>query len=219
MTRSIVLLSSGLDSTVNLFEAKTRSEVALALTFDYGQRAAPKERSQSAKIAAAAGVAHRVIDLPFFMEFTKSALLNRSETVPVKENVKIDDYEVSTKTAKAVWVPNRNGIMLNIAAGFAEGLSAQWIVPGFNAEEAVTFPDNSDLFLKSLSQSFFYSTSNHVETMCFTTSLNKTAIVRRGKELGVPFDLIWPCYFANTTPCGECESCQRFKRAMAKANK
>lgn len=211
--RSVVLLSSGLDSTVNLYEAKQVSEVALTLTFDYGQRAAEREIQSAARLAYKLGVPHKVLRLDWFKDFTQSSLVNRSEEVPTAK-VKIDDLNASNETAKAVWVPNRNGIFLNIAAAFAEGLKANWIIPGFNAEEAATFPDNSQAYLEAATNSLKFSTANHVEVKCFTTHLNKTEIVKRGRELKVDFELVWPCYFGGAKPCGECESCQRFNRAM-----
>ena len=216
-TKSVVLLSSGLDSTVNLYEARERSQVVLALTFDYGQRAAPREVARASAIAKHAGVSHQVVSLPWFSDFTQTSLLNRNSAVPGKSQVSIDDLETSRKTAKAVWVPNRNGIFLNLGAAYAEGLGAGWIVPGFNIEEGTTFPDNTEEYLQALTGAFRFSTANHVQAVCFTTSLNKTEIVRRGRTLGAPFDLMWPCYLAEEKPCGECESCQRFKRATASA--
>lgn len=215
--KAVVLLSSGLDSTVNLFAAKDFADVVLALTFNYGQRAAEREIEHAASIAGFAGVPHKTIELSWFKDFTRSSLINRAVEVPVNQSVAIDDVRVSNETAKAVWVPNRNGIFLNIAAAFAESLGADWVVPGFNAEEAVTFSDNSEAFLLAATKSLAYSTANHVEVKCFTTSLLKTDIVRRGAELHVPFDLIWPCYFGGEKPCGVCESCQRFKRAIEAA--
>lgn len=212
--KSVVLLSSGLDSTVNLFAAREKSEVVLALTFNYGQRAASKEIQRAKAIADLVGVRHQVVELPWFSEFTRTSLVNSSIDVPVHEKVSIDDFEVSTNTAAAVWVPNRNGIFLNIAAAYAEGLGAQWIIPGFNAEEAVTFADNSQEYLEAATESLRFSTQNQVRVQCFTTQKNKTEIVQLGKSLDVPFDLIWPCYFGGDSPCGECESCQRFARAM-----
>ena len=212
--RSVVLLSSGLDSTVNLYEAKQVSEIALAITFDYGQRAAEREIQSAARISYLLGVTHKVLRLDWFKEFTRTSLVNHSESIPTSSNVKIDDLKQSGETAKAVWVPNRNGIFLNIAAAFAEGLKAEWIVPGFNAEEAATFPDNSQEYLEAATKAFEFSTSNKVQVRCFTTQMTKTQIVARGRELKVDFNLIWPCYFGGEKPCGECESCQRFKRAV-----
>ncbi len=211
---SVVLLSSGLDSTVNLYEAREKSRVVLALTFNYGQRAAAREIERAEQIARCAGVPHKVLDLSWFNEFTKTSLVNRSQDVPTGASVSIDDLAVSNETAKAVWVPNRNGIFLNIGAAFAEGIGASMIVPGFNIEEGTTFPDNTQGFLTALTAAFVFSTSNHVEAVCFTTALDKTEIVRRGRALGAPFELMWPCYFAGVEPCGECESCKRFRRAV-----
>ena len=141
--------------------------------------------------------------------------MNRANEVPVGSAISIDDLKVSNETAKAVWVPNRNGIFLNIGAAFAEGLGADIVVPGFNIEEGATFPDNTQGFLDALTDAFQFSTSNGVQAFCYTTGLNKTQIVQRGRALKAPFELMWPCYFAGTEPCGECESCKRFARATS----
>jgi 7-cyano-7-deazaguanine synthase len=218
MRKSLVLLSGGLDSTINLYEAKRVSDVVLALTFNYGQRAQTRELEHAGAIAKRVGVPHRVVELPWFKDFTNTSLVSTSREVPVGQEISIDDLKTSQTSAKAVWVPNRNGILLNVAAGFAEGLGADWIVPGFNIEEAATFPDNSEDFLRSLTHSLSFSTANAVEVKCFTTQMNKSEIVRRGIELGVDFEMIWPCYFGGQTPCGTCESCQRFKRATRAAD-
>lgn len=215
--KSVVLLSSGLDSTVNLHQAKKEGSVLLALTFDYGQRAAKKEIISAKKIAKFLQVSHKVIRLPFFKNLGKSSLLDTTQSVPSGKNVQIDNLKRSQKTAKSVWVPNRNGIFLNIAAGFAESMGANFVIPGFNIEEAATFPDNSSGFLKTLDQSFSFSTSNQVKTHCFTTSLNKTEIVKLGVKLKVKWELLWPCYHGGKKWCGKCESCLRSKRAFLAA--
>ena len=213
MKTAVVLLSSGLDSTVNLYGAHKKFKVLKVLTFNYGQRAAEKEIEQSQKICAALGVSHQVIELPWLAQWTSTALVRREAIVPQGWSVQIDNKEQSLETAKAVWVPNRNGIFLNIAAALAESLKADYVIPGFNKEEATTFPDNTGDFLKALDHSFSFSTATQVKTHCFTTDLTKTEIVRLGREWNVPFELMWPCYFSGPKICGECESCQRFLRA------
>ncbi|CAN5631610.1 7-cyano-7-deazaguanine synthase QueC [soil metagenome] len=214
MKRSVVLLSAGLDSTVNLYRAAQESQVVLALTFDYGQRAAKREIEHAAELAKRIGTRHHVIELPWFRDFTKTSLVDSSMEIPTT-GVSIDDLNASTHSAKAVWVPNRNGIFLNIGAAFAEGLEAEWIVPGFNLEEAQTFPDNSEAFLQATTRAFQFSTSNKVQVRCFTTELTKPDIVKLGRDLKVPFDLIWTCYFGGEKQCGVCESCKRYQRALA----
>lgn len=212
--KSIVLLSGGLDSTTNFYQALKETEVVLALTFDYGQRAFIKEKEAAEFFCKQNHVPHKVISIPWIKEWNKSSLINTSESVPVGTDVSIDGYEQSLKTAKSVWVPNRNGIFLNIAAGFAEAMGAKIVIPGFNAEEAVTFPDNSDAFLKALDQSFSFSTANHVTTKCYTIHENKIEIVKRAINLKVPLEKLWFCYFSAEKWCGQCESCQRARRAF-----
>ena len=212
--KSVVLLSAGLDSTVNLYQAHKKGKVLLALTFDYGQKAAPKEIQSARKLTQELGISHEVVKLPFFKTFQGSSLISREKKIPLKSQVQIHNLERSRKTAKSVWVPNRNGIFLNIAAGFAESLKAETVVPGFNLEEASTFPDNTQGFLDQLTKSFSFSTSNHIKAHCFTTGLQKSEIVKLGIQLKVNWKHVWPCYQSLRSWCGECESCQRARRAF-----
>lgn len=210
----LVLLSSGLDSAVNLYAAKAEGEVALALTFNYGQRAAKKEIFSAAKLTSDLGVPHLVVEALWLGKIGQSSLTDFQKTVPVDEAVDIESLDTSLKSMKSVWVPNRNGVFLNIAAAYAEGLGVSTLIAGFNKEEASTFPDNSRDFLTSLSHSFYYSTQNHVQADSFTDHMMKNEIVKLGIKLQVPFQNIWPCYFAEEKWCGRCESCQRAKRAF-----
>lgn len=209
--KSVVLLSSGLDSTVNFLVARRESEVVQALTFDYGQKAAAREIEHAAALCRQYGVPHKVVELPFFKDFTRTSLVSATAEIPV--NMDIHSHQDSMKSAEKVWVPNRNGIFLNIAAGYAEGLNAEWVVPGFNAEEAATFADNSRDFQEILDESFHFSTRNRVKVRCFTLDMNKTEILQWGLELGMNLELLWPCYHGGEEWCGECESCRRFENA------
>lgn len=210
---AVVLLSAGLDSSFNLAMACAKFDVRLALTFNYGQKAARQEIDHATRLAEHYRVPHHVLFLPWFKDFTKTALLGGGK-IPTGSRVGIDNIKKSRATAKRVWVPNRNGILLNIAAGFAEGLGAKYVIPGFNLEEGATFPDNTEEFLGTLDAAWSYSTASEVKSFCFSTKLTKTEIVKRGIELDLPFEMLWPCYFAKTKWCGACESCQRYQRAL-----
>lgn len=216
-SRAVVLLSGGLDSSFNFFKALEELEVILALTVDYGQRAAPQEIATAARLAGLKSVPHRVVDLPWFREFTSTALVADQIQVPVGSALNIDSMEKSQASAKAVWVPNRNGILVNLAAGYAEGLGADRVIVGFNREEAETFPDNSVDFIESLNDCLHFSTANHVKVQCYSHHLDKTEIVRDALKVQLPFKDLWPCYKAGDAWCGECESCQRFSRAIKAA--
>lgn len=211
---SVVLLSAGLDSSVNLYAAMQETMVSAAITFDYGQKAARKEIQCAQKLCAANKIDHVVIDLPWFKKLGSSALNHDSRQIPTGRHVAIDNAATSQASAKAVWVPNRNGLFLNIAACFAESLQAELVVPGFNREEAITFPDNSLDFIRATRKAFTYSTATKVDVQCYTIAMSKPEIVDLGKKLKVPFHDIWPCYFDHDKWCGVCESCQRAKRAF-----
>ncbi|MDQ0287657.1 7-cyano-7-deazaguanine synthase [Desulfofundulus luciae] len=215
--KSIVLLSGGLDSTVSMAQALREGQVELCLTMDYGQRAAAREIAAASALAAYYKLAHRVIQLPFLGEVTTTSLVNREETIPEPLEESLNDPQQATATAAAVWVPNRNGLFINIAACFAEALGCEQVVTGFNREEAATFPDNSLDFLEAINSSLAYSTASGVRVVSYTARLNKVEIVRLGQYLGVPWHLIWSCYYGGQTMCGRCESCRRLGRAMAAA--
>lgn len=212
--KSIVLLSSGLDSTVNFCKALRETEILLSLTFDYGQRAAKNEISRAQKICEKYGVAHRTIKLDWLKEITGTSLVNRESELPRLSKEELDHAATTQKSAAAVWVPNRNGVFIHIAAAMAEAMDAQVIVVGFNAEEAVTFSDNSAEFIDRINLSLEYSTRSKPKVICYTKDLNKREIVQLGRELNAPFESMWSCYESGEEMCGQCESCLRFERAM-----
>jgi 7-cyano-7-deazaguanine synthase len=215
---AVVLLSGGLDSAVNLKAAADEVGVQVALTFDYGQRAAAREVAAAAAMARAVGAPHRVIALPWLAEICTTALVNTAQDLPRLTAAQLSDAAVlGGETARAVWVPNRNGVFLNIAAAFAESAEAPTVVTGFNAEEAATFPDNSADFVAAANAALAYSTATQVRVMSYTQPLAKPEIVRLGREIGAPLELIWACYRGGEEHCGECESCARLERALRAA--
>ncbi len=216
----IVLLSGGLDSTVALALFLERANLDLALTFDYGQRAVEREIEASSWIASHYGIPHRVIELSFLKEQTKSALVFTECELPQISLAELDDITGrALETAKSVWVPNRNALFINIAAVFAENLaSPNYIITGFNREEAATFPDNSEGFISAINQSLNYSALKDINVVSPTLGLSKQEIVEEALRLKVPIHQIWSCYRGYEQLCGSCESCTRFKRALRANN-
>jgi 7-cyano-7-deazaguanine synthase len=116
-------------------------------------------------------------------------------------------------------VPNRNGVLIAMAAVWAEVNDVPYVVTGFNREEAATFPDNSLEFIEAQNGALRYSTRNGVQVTSPTARMDKVEIVRAGHRAGAPLELCWPCYLGGDTPCGRCESCLRFRRAMDAAGR
>ena len=212
--KSVVILSGGLDSSFNLLKAKSQGEVKLALHFNYGQRAATNEAAYARAFCESRDIPFQIIDVRFLSQWSKSALNKKDQVLPVGDSVNIESEKASKVTANAVWVANRNGMFLNIAAAAAEGLGAEVVVPGFNLEEAATFPDNSADFITAVNESLRFSTREKVKAHAFSISMNKNEILKEYLALGGKASELWPCYQNSHAWCGECESCLRFKRAI-----
>lgn len=209
---AISLLSSGLDSVAALSIAKGQTDIKLALTFDYGQRSAQREIEYSRVICNHFGIEHKVIPLDWLGDITNTSLVSRDVDVPELTQDDISDSaapEVTQKSAKSVWVPNRNGVMINIAASFAESLGCEYVIVGFNGEEAATFPDNSFEYVQAVDECLSYSTQNGVEVLAPLIEFNKNGIVREALRSGAPLEWSWSCYHGADAPCGVCESCVR----------
>lgn len=212
---SVILLSGGLDSLACMHWTSQESDVMMAITFNYGQRAGVKEVEAASQICRHYDVTHRVIELPWYQSMKNTALTDVSLPIPKVKEADLDNLSVAQKTAEAVWVPNRNGVFIHIAAALAEGMLANWVVVGFNQEEAATFPDNSAAFVKDINASFKYSTKEKVSLIAPMAGKTKKEIVRWMADKGVDFSHIWSCYYGDDGMCGTCESCMRCRRALA----
>lgn len=212
--KSLVLLSGGLDSGVTLALAAQKSQ-PIALTFDYGQKALKRELKASQKIAQFYGAEHLKVKIDWLSKISDSALLDKNKKIPAifKRKSCLKD---SKKKSSKVWVANRNGLFINIAAVIAESLKIPTILAGFNREEARNFPDNSRNFIKAANRAFHYSTRGKVKLRSFLINLDKTEIVKLALKIKFPLHLIWPCYLAGSKFCGLCESCCRVKIAFKK---
>lgn len=215
--RAISLLSGGLDSVVATAAARAEGQIVAALTGDYGQRARAREVAAAAKVAAWIGCRHLVVALPWLGQLGHNALTDEAIPVPELRQEQLDDRQLTEQTAAAVWVPNRNGVLLNVAAAYAEALDCDAIVCGFNVEEGATFPDNTPEFMRRADAFFELSTQRHPRVISPTAGLTKRQIVALGRELGAPLEDVWSCYRGGERQCGVCESCRRLQRALTEA--
>jgi len=209
-TKSIILLSGGLDSLVALGVFKEEYNIQLALTFDYGQKAVSHELNTSQKICNFYHIEHKIITLNWLREITKTSLVSESE-IPTE---KLGTLE----SAKSVWVPNRNSLFLNIAACYSDALGYTHILFGANKDEGKTFPDNTEVFRNKLSEVFEYSTLEKPKIVAPLIKYTKNDIVKLALDKGVPLEFVRSCYSSDEKHCGVCESCRYLKRALIENN-
>lgn len=218
VNKSIILLSGGLDSVVSLAYLKDEYNVSFALTFDYGQKAFEKEAQAAKNICSYYGIEHKVIKLDWLSEITRTSLVSE-ENIPELPIEDLDKIELAEDTAKAVWVPNRNGLFVNIAACFADSYGFNHIIIGANKEEAATFKDNGIEFINAVNSSFANSVNQPVNLIAPLIDFDKNKIVEIAIEKNVPFEFIRSCYRSMEKHCGVCESCNRLKRALIANNR
>lgn len=206
MTKGIILLSGGLDSLVSLGVGIEKYGISLALTFDYGQKAVEQEISTSKNICDYYKIEHKVIKLDWLKEVTHTALVS-NEDLP-------EGIDKPEQSAKSVWVPNRNGLFLNIAGSFADGNDYDYIIIGANKEEGQTFPDNTQEFIDKINAEFEYSTQKHPKVVAPLINSDKNDIVKLALEHKIPLEFVRSCYASGEKHCGKCESCTRLKNAL-----
>jgi 7-cyano-7-deazaguanine synthase len=206
-----VLLSGGLDSTAALAMAARSTPVPVAaLFFDYGQHAARSEGAAARGIAEHFHLSFERLELPWLARLSSSALIAGRGEPPAWVGRELDD-----RSARDVWVENRNGIFINIAAFYAAETGCDAVIVGFNREEASVFPDNGEEYLARINGALELGLGKRVRVESPTLRMGKREIVERALELDIPWELLWSCYRGGERMCGSCESCLRLARAVA----
>lgn len=195
-----------MDSVTALYEAHRHYEVVGALSFHYGSKHNDREIPFAAYHAEKLGVRHRVIPLAFIGELFKSDLLQSGGEIPKGH------YE--EQSMKKTVVPFRNGIMLSIAAGFAESLEAHGLVIAAHAGDHAIYPDCREDFMKSMGDAIRLGTYAQVEVLRPFIEMTKADIAARGSELSVDYAQTWSCYVGGETHCGECGTCVERREAF-----
>jgi 7-cyano-7-deazaguanine synthase len=204
MSKTLVLLSGGLDSYGAAAEFWSGGLLGAALWVDYGQRAAEGERTAAESQAGALGVPLRTAVTDVYKNLPRAGAL-------------IDGEMNDDAGVERLWVPARNAVLFSLGAAAAEALGMDAVAMGLNAEEAVDFPDNSPSFLAAADRFLFLATAGRVQAASPTVHRTKREIVARLRSLGLPLDSIYSCYRppdADGRMCGKCPSCRRLKDAL-----
>lgn len=202
----VVLVSGGMDSVTALYHAKTDHDVVAGLSFDYGSKHNHKEIPLAAWHCDKLGVPHHSIDLGFIDQHFSSDLLKSGGEIPEGH------YEESNM--KATVVPFRNGIMLSVAAGFAESRGATGLVIAAHSGDHAIYPDCRENFMAAMGDAIRLGTYDHLQLIRPFISDRKEDIATRGHQLGIDFAKTWSCYKGGDTHCGVCGTCVERREAF-----
>src|SRR5215469_433696 len=189
-SKAVVLLSGGLDSTTTLAIADAEGYELHSLSFDYGQR---HQREVEAALAVAWHYHVQTqktitIDLRAF----GGSALTADFAVPRSRSLEKMSQEIPI-----TYVPARNTIFLSFALAYAEVTGANDIYLGINAIDYSGYPDCRPEYLEA------YERMANLATKATTQDgrtfrlhaplihMNKADIVRKGVQLGVPYELTW----------------------------
>lgn len=186
----IHLLSGGLDSTVLLYDLHDQGCPIHCLLFDYGQTHI-QELDYARRHCQSLAVLFTVIELHRI-----KGLFARS---------------ILTDGGGSNVVPNRNAVMLNIAASIAAGQNVQTVTIGCNWDDRIHFHDCHPTFFEQLNKCLV-SANVDVEICTPYIHFTKRMIVDKAKAYKWPYQDTLSCYAGNN--CGKCVACQQRKDAM-----
>lgn len=193
----VVLFSGGLDSTTLLYALREEGAGAIPLFCYYGQPHADRE------LAAAR-------DLEPDVELIRLPRLRRVDP-------EIPDGHYTEPSMKATIFPNRNMVLLAVAASIAIDRGAAAIAYAAHGGDHTIYPDCRPEFVTAIQSAIKLGNWTGVLTLAPFLYETKSDIVRRGAGLGVPFGRTWSCYRDGLLHCGTCGTCVERKEAFALA--
>ena len=209
--KGIILLSGGMDSLVTAAIAARECDEIYFLHVNYGQKTELRELKCFQKLANHYQPADTLItSIDYLRQIGGSSLTD--------DAIAITDHQDTTDIPSS-YVPFRNAHLLAIAVSWAEVIKANHIYIGAVEEDSSGYPDCRQSFYDAFQQTVNLGTADNtkIEIITPVIHLNKAEIIRKGSELGAPFEYSWSCYRNNEIACGTCDSCvlrlQAFKRA------
>ncbi len=196
MSKAVIVLSGGIDSSTTFAIAKSEGYELYALSFDYNQR--HKRELESARLVASTLNASKHLIIKFDLREIGGSALTSDIEVPKSFNSEIRNskFEIIPVT----YVPARNTIFLSFAIAWAEVLEAENIFIGANAIDYSGYPDCRPEYLKAFEDMANLATKASVEgrlrfrIRAPLVSMKKSEIIKKGVELGLDYSLTWSCY-------------------------
>jgi 7-cyano-7-deazaguanine synthase len=177
-----------------------------AVSFNYGSKHNLREIACAALHSEMLEISHVIIPLPFINELFTSHLLASGGGIP--------DGHYEEESMKQTVVPFRNGIMLAIAAGYAESIGATGLVIAAHSGDHAIYPDCRESFMQAMDAALRTGTYAELELLRPFIAMNKAQIARRGHELGVDLAQTWSCYRGGSVHCGTCGTCVERREAF-----
>lgn len=215
MDKAVILLSGGMDSVtlLNYLGKTLRCRTVHALSFRYGQKHAREIKCAVWQARSLAVAEHHVSDLRHGGVFPEgaSALTDRRRAVP-----DFKDLQTGACDQPPTYVPNRNMILLSLAAAYAEARGIADVFYGAQAQDRYGYWDCTPQFLERMNAVLALNRRRAIRLHAPFIAMGKGEILKIGLELGVDYSRTWTCYRGLAKACGTCPSCVERLAAFGK---
>ncbi|MDJ1134777.1 7-cyano-7-deazaguanine synthase [Streptomyces iconiensis] len=209
----IAIVSGGLDSVALAYHLHSQGHDLRMLSVDYGQRHR-KEHAYAELAAKRLSVPHETVDLRGIAGLLPGYSLTDDE-------VGVPDQHYTAPGSVNV-VPNRNVILLSVAYAAAAAVDADQVAMGSVAEDAVTGSDCSPAFIESFNAMERIACAGYAPEQLSVVApfitWPKHEVIKRGEELGVPWQETWSCFKGREEQCGVCAACHDRRQAFVLAD-
>ena len=212
MTKALVVLSGGQDSTTCLYWAIKEFGISNieAITFDYQQRHRI-ELECAEKITSLINVPQTVLPINTFQDLGGSALTE--EAIEVKTDLNSENQLPNT------FVPGRNLIFLTFAAAHAYKRGIKTLVMGVSQTDYSGYPDcrrdTIDKLELAINAGMEYDVT--ILTPLIDKSKKETVELAIKVEAMEAMALTHTCYNGEQPPCGACPACELRAKGFSEA--
>jgi len=229
---SVAIFSGGLDSTVLVYEMMQQGLNPHLLSFNYGQRHV-KELDYAARTAERLNLRHDIVDLTGITHLISNSALTSPQYVGADlagNFIEVPEGHYAEDNMQLTVVPNRNMIMLSIAAGVMVNNGYRLIGTGVHSGDHFVYPDCRPRFLNAVNASIVIGNEGfgcipkqeegtEVTGVIYAPfhGQSKADIALKGIYLYVPFEDTWSCYKGGDIHCGKCGTCVERLEAIAEA--
>ena len=203
MKSVLVVYSGGLDSYTLLNKAMSAFKKVEAITFNYGQK--HKIEIEYAKAACEKlGIAHEIVNLDLQKILAGSALVGDSD---------IPEGNYDKEKMKQTVVPNRNMVMISVAASLAIKNELDYLWYAAHSGDHEIYPDCRPEFITKMAEVLSICDYHKINFEAPFQDLSKAEIIKVGLDMNLDYSKAWTCYEGKEKPCGKCSAC--LERALS----
>lgn len=224
-SNAVVILSGGLDSTILTYKVHPDYNL-YALSFNYGQKQ-QIELQKAAITTQKLKIPHKIANLQMLGDLVRNVTSNI-----IGSDIEVPDVKTILGNPQPVtYIPNRNMIMLSIAAAYAEAVKATKIFIGVQIHDLYGYWDTQPQFIKAMNNVFSLNrNAEPVQIEAPFALLSKHDELLIAKDLNVPLEDTWTCYdpkdwhipsqvqspdnWRPNLACGKCGSCAERLKAF-----